>query len=547
MRSYAKHPLLGVKLAKQDGSWQPKALAVAYFFADSSSRQTGKIFRKNSDSPLTNLTPIKLKKSDMKNAPYFLVVIISIVNAALFTLATAGEVIEKSSVNQNEVINTSTSNFSQLAAVIPLQSEGDLHLGVASCAGSNCHGATRPYLNSTVVQNEYSIWSRDDKHSKAYTVLLGSRSKRIAKNLGLSKSAENSKICLDCHADNIPEASRGKRFDISDGVGCELCHGGGNRYLGPHVSGEVTHAQNVSLGMYPTENPEMRAKLCIQCHVGDDKRFANHKIMGAGHPRISFELDTFTEVYKHYQVDADYIRRKVAASHVLVWATGQLKASERILELYLNKKHQSNGLMPELSYYDCQACHHSTDEQSNATSETRPSNESKKSSSKLVWESRQLSGKIGPGVVRFNDSGLVMSAIIADLISKEKGDAFRKQIIAMHEASEKDVRSMHDHLSNLITALQSLDAHIKEQVFTIVDLKRLLSVIINRSSENDYYSYASAEQAVMAIEAISATLQSLGDNVITTNDMNLLRSSTISLDTYRPELFKESLLSLSAK
>ncbi|NDE57432.1 MAG: hypothetical protein EB071_11240, partial [Gammaproteobacteria bacterium] len=77
----------------------------------------------------------------------------------------------------------------------------DLHLGVASCAGSNCHGAARPYQNSSVVQNEYTIWNREDPHSKSYAVLLNDRSKRIARNLGLPKPPEASKICLDCHAD----------------------------------------------------------------------------------------------------------------------------------------------------------------------------------------------------------------------------------------------------------------------------------------------------------------------------------------------------------
>ena len=64
-------------------------------------------------------------------------------------------------------------------------SKGDRHLGVASCAGSNCHGATRPYLSSSVEQNEYTIWNREDPHSRAYLVLLNDRSKKIAQNLGL--------------------------------------------------------------------------------------------------------------------------------------------------------------------------------------------------------------------------------------------------------------------------------------------------------------------------------------------------------------------------
>ena len=56
-----------------------------------------------------------------------------------------------------------------------------VHLGVASCAGSTCHGAVQPLKGSVVAQNEYIIWSRQDKHAKAYAVLSDERSQRIAK------------------------------------------------------------------------------------------------------------------------------------------------------------------------------------------------------------------------------------------------------------------------------------------------------------------------------------------------------------------------------
>ena len=56
--------------------------------------------------------------------------------------------------------------------------------------------------------------------------------------------------------------------------------------------------------------PVERARLCLSCHFGDPLRFANHRIMGAGHPRMSFELDTFTALQPaHFKVDADYRKR----------------------------------------------------------------------------------------------------------------------------------------------------------------------------------------------------------------------------------------------
>src|SRR5271163_3928730 len=93
------------------------------------------------------------------------------------------------------------------------QSEPPLgvHLGVATCAGSNCHGATQRPRNSYVRGDEYLIWSKQDKHRLAYTVLLQDRAIKMARALGLP-DAVNQKLCLDCHADNVPADRRGSQF-----------------------------------------------------------------------------------------------------------------------------------------------------------------------------------------------------------------------------------------------------------------------------------------------------------------------------------------------
>ena len=49
-------------------------------------------------------------------------------------------------------------------------SAGDKHLGVASCAGSACHGAAR-MSGASVRQDEYLLWQRKDQHAQAYSTL----------------------------------------------------------------------------------------------------------------------------------------------------------------------------------------------------------------------------------------------------------------------------------------------------------------------------------------------------------------------------------------
>src|ERR1700754_970129 len=109
------------------------------------------------------------------------------------------------------------------------------HLGVASCATSVCHGKLAPAPGKHVALNEYQTWTQEDRHAQAYRTLELPVSKRIAANLGLA-SAATGKICLDCHSDNIPAEKRGPKFQLSDGVGCEACHGGAEKWIESHAA-----------------------------------------------------------------------------------------------------------------------------------------------------------------------------------------------------------------------------------------------------------------------------------------------------------------------
>jgi hypothetical protein len=178
------------------------------------------------------------------------------------------------------------------------ENDGNIHMDVATCAASQCHGSAVPREGSSVLQNEYVTWTQDDPHSLAYEVLSNSRSRGIAARLGLG-SATTAKICLDCHADNVPAQLRGERFHLSDGVGCEACHGGAENWLATHYNQPtVTHAANLEAGLYPTESVAERGELCLSCHLGTRDNFTTHRIMAAGHPRLAFELDTFTELWR---------------------------------------------------------------------------------------------------------------------------------------------------------------------------------------------------------------------------------------------------------
>ncbi len=370
-------------------------------------------------------------------------------------------------------------------AELPFTSNA-VHLGVSSCGGSSCHGALEPWKDSTVKQNEFTIWQDKDAHAKAYKTLLTEKSKRIAQNLGLPNAYE-AKICLDCHADNVGAEHRAKGFQISDGVGCEACHGGAVNWLGIHVSGKSDHAANTQAGLFPTEEPVARAKLCLSCHFGDKDRFITHRIMGAGHPRMSFGLDTFTAVQPaHYVVDEDYKRRKGNADHVKVWAVGEIVAIESLLDALTDPKRNQNGIFPELVFFDCHACHHPM--------------------SNVRWEARDSAG-IGPGIPRLSDANLIMMGVLLDHMDANLAGDFKGRVKALHQASLKGHDATLAAAQNLKALTGPLVARIAATNFKPADLRALLAGVISHGLRGEYVDYAAAEQATMALAAIIDALK----------------------------------------
>ena len=364
------------------------------------------------------------------------------------------------------------------AEMLPQHAE-DVHLGVATCASSVCHGSVRPRSSASVLQNEYVVWSRLDRHRNAYNILLSEESFWIAKNMGL-ENAHEAKVCLDCHADNVAYEKRGDRFQISDGIGCEACHGGAERYLSNHTDPGQTHQDNIDDGMYPTDRIEDRAKLCLSCHIGDDQKMASHEIMGAGHPRLSFELDTFGALQPaHYILDEDYQTKKWSADHVTVWALGQIEAGYQTLMLI--ESHLPGGqLFPELSLFDCHACHHAM--------------------SDLRWQSQQRIG-LPPGSVRINDSGFAMLFPIARLVAPSQAVVLEEQIKRLHLAVV-DKGDVIKSVRELRSTLETLKASVNKVDNIVAKSELLLGDVMEIGGAGEFQDYVAAEQAVMAVDLL---------------------------------------------
>jgi hypothetical protein len=411
---------------------------------------------------------------------------------------------------------------------------GGTHVGVASCSGSTCHGRSEP-TGKIVRQDELMIWQDESSpagaHSRAWRVLQNPRSRAIAQRLGIGE-ATTAPMCLGCHATPAAAGQRGARFQLSDGVGCEGCHGPASGWLASHYAVGANHAQNVARGLVPLENPRARAAQCLDCHFGsaDAGQFVNHRIMAAGHPRIAFELDLFSTLQQHHNEDADYARRKGRANGVQLWAVGQAMALERSLSLFANPNRGTEGVFPEFYFFDCHTCHRRISDNPN-------------------FQPTALDNPARPipeGMPAYNDENMIMLAAAARVAAPALAAGFERDSRAFHQALGRDraaavaaANRLRETSRNLANTFSSASMG-RQQTFAIID------AIASNAIQERYTDYAGSVQAVMATDTLLSSLVNSGqiDTGAATairSDINIAYRAVRDPNEYQPREFRASL------
>ena len=312
---------------------------------------------------------------------------------------------------------------------------------------------------------------------------------------------------------------------IGDGIACEACHGPAERWIKSHVEAKATHAGNVANGMYSTNDDVARARLCLSCHLGNEQKFVTHKIMAAGHPRMSFELDTFTQIGPaHFRIDDDWRRRKGTWDGVRAWAIGQAVAAQDLIGLLLSPRGR-DGLFPELVLFDCHSCHHP------------------------MADKRNTSARWGmPGIVRLNDASLLMLRQIARRVDGAGADAFAQQVARLHRAvaggddTAAQARGVQDMISALIP---KISAH----SFTPDDVRGILVGLIDDGLGGQYGDYQGAEQAAMALQSVVDFMARRGmvRPAALKPVMMQLMAAVAHDEKYKPATFEQALRDLKSR
>ncbi|MFZ3211783.1 MAG: multiheme c-type cytochrome, partial [Terriglobales bacterium] len=350
------------------------------------------------------------------------------------------------------------------------------------CSASACHGGIQPRQETHVQQNEYSTWVVQDKHAKAFSALGSPLSLRIGRNLGLQQKPEAARECLTCHALDVPTAARARTFDLTDGVSCESCHGPAASWLGPHTARDWTHQQSVRVGMYDTKDLAKRQEKCLSCHLGTENNIVNHEMIAAGHPDLTFELDSYSAVMpRHWKEPLD----KDAWLNVRAWSVGQgVQLSASLAQL---ARRARGANWPEYAEMDCFACHHAL---------TRPEDS---------WRQEIGYSDRRPGVAAWNPTRYALLRVLVQEIDPDDG---RQLDSDLQELANSMNRLSPDREKVAATAqrgaetAQRLVLRISAQPFDASLTLRLLKSIVAQCGPLSDDGERTAEQATMALDSL---------------------------------------------
>ncbi len=380
------------------------------------------------------------------------------------------------------------------------------YVGAESCSGGPCHGNTTKRMKLSIDQTEWQTWRDQDRHTRAYKVLLEPDGKRMAKNLGIDKPEEAPR-CLVCHAVVVEEKLQGAYYDPTEGVTCEACHGPAEGYLGPHFQKGWEEKKKIDpLGMYDTKNLHTRAEKCLACHLGvDNNKIVDHELIGAGHPRLPFELDIYsTRMPAHWR--APEKPKEKALLGMRSWAVGQAVALHNQLQLLHSDQRSRIGVWPDFIHYDCHSCHHPIvprlDKSPIGKSNVRLLTDEEK---KLQhWRVKDYGGK--PGRLVWNSANYTVFRLVVHQAAPEKGKRLDTLITRFHDSltgkkgtTPEGFKKNLNELAKLTGELVGLFAKYEMTQRQAVLLMRTISGA-GRAIANA--GYQSAEQAVFSLGSL---------------------------------------------
>jgi hypothetical protein len=257
-----------------------------------------------------------------------------------------------------------------------------------------------------------------------------------------------------------------------------------------------------------------------------------HRIMGAGHPPLPFELDTFTAIQPaHFVVSPSYAERKGRPNDIQIWAAGLASNVKLRMDLVLDPSRAPKGVDFELSLFDCQSCHHSMRE--------------------LQWRARSTTA-LPPGRIKLYDATAVMLIVVGARVAPEPAKVLADHLLALHSATgeswdavKREAAAVRDATNTLIPVLAAHD-------FTKDDAAALGHAVASSALDGGDADYSGAQQQVMALESIVAAMKQLGfvddKQLAALNEaLGALYTAVSDDQKFRPDNYVEAVRAFNAR
>jgi len=167
-----------------------------------------------------------------------------------------------------------------------------------------------------------------------------------------------------------------------------------------------------------------------------------------------------------------------------MWLAGLSVTSMQTLELLQEEWFTKPGLMPELSFYQCHACHHPM--------------------SDLRW-SPEPDG-LPPGIVRLNDGSILVLAAVLDILAAGGGGDIRDGLRQLHRASLQDRGKVGQAAAQLRSRIAPQLERLAKASYDRPKISQLRRGLLQAAADGRFRHFTAAEQVFMAVETLSLEL-----------------------------------------
>ena len=281
---------------------------------------------------------------------------------------------------------------------------------------------------------------------------------------------------------------QGPKFDATEGVGCETCHGPADRWKAKHdLPGWqlLSPEDKAQYGFRTLRNASKRVGACANCHLGSSEREVNHDLIAAGHPDLTFEMDLFSAVMPPHWVESK------TGDNSDPWRTlrvGAVAQAVQLREGLLRLSRRSSGPnWPEYAELDCFACHHSL---------TKPEDS---------W--RQQSGYPGrrAGIATWNRARDVVFHRLAEQVNPDAAGQLQADIqrlsglLGQLNGSRAAIAETANHAAGIADQIaQQLASHAYNNAFAL----RVMRGIASDGGAISAQGERTAEQAAMTLDSL---------------------------------------------